>query len=67
MCCAKLRLRWRQAGMLSKISADTQLRTPTWIALSLPPQGYGDVVLPSEWRILGPLEGIVGLILFYLQ
>jgi hypothetical protein len=29
--------------------------------------GYGDVVLPSEWRILGPLEGIVGLILFYLQ
>jgi voltage-gated potassium channel len=29
--------------------------------------GYGDVLLPSEWRILGPLEGIVGLILFYLQ
>jgi len=29
--------------------------------------GYGDVVLPSEWRIFGPLEGIVGLILFYLQ
>ena len=25
--------------------------------------GYGDVVLPSEWRLLGPLESIVGLIL----
>ena len=34
---------------------------------SYAPVGYGDVVLPSEWRILGPLEGIVGLILFYLQ
>lgn len=25
--------------------------------------GYGDVVLPSEWRLLGPLEGIIGVLM----
>jgi voltage-gated potassium channel len=25
--------------------------------------GYGDVVLPSNWRILGPLETIMGLLM----
>jgi voltage-gated potassium channel len=25
--------------------------------------GYGDVVLPSEWRLLGPLESIIGVLM----
>jgi len=25
--------------------------------------GYGDVVLPSKWRLLGPLESMVGLLM----
>ncbi len=26
--------------------------------------GYGDVVLPASWRILGPFEGAVGILMF---
>lgn len=25
--------------------------------------GYGDVVLPREWRMLGPLESIIGVLM----
>jgi len=25
--------------------------------------GYGDLILPSEWRLLGPLEGIIGVLM----
>jgi voltage-gated potassium channel len=25
--------------------------------------GYGDLVLPSKWRLLGPLEGIIGVLM----
>ena len=25
--------------------------------------GYGDLVLPSRWRLLGPLEGITGVLM----
>jgi len=25
--------------------------------------GYGDVVLPSNWRMLGPLEGMIGVLM----
>jgi hypothetical protein len=25
--------------------------------------GYGDVVLPSNWRMLGPLESIIGVLM----
>jgi voltage-gated potassium channel len=25
--------------------------------------GYGDVVLPSQWRMLGPLESIIGVLM----
>ncbi|MGB9434014.1 MAG: potassium channel family protein [Candidatus Acidiferrum sp.] len=25
--------------------------------------GYGDLVLPSNWRLLGPLEGITGVLM----
>lgn len=26
--------------------------------------GYGDVTLPARWRLLGPLEGAVGVLMF---
>ncbi len=26
--------------------------------------GYGDVVLPAHWRLLGPIEGAVGILMF---
>jgi voltage-gated potassium channel Kch len=26
--------------------------------------GYGDVVLPAPWRVLGPIEGAVGILMF---
>ena len=25
--------------------------------------GYGDLILPSSWRLLGPLEGIIGVLM----
>ena len=25
--------------------------------------GYGDLVLPEEWRLLGPVEGLVGILM----
>lgn len=25
--------------------------------------GYGDLVLPSEWRLLGPVEGLTGILM----
>jgi voltage-gated potassium channel len=25
--------------------------------------GYGDLILPSNWRLLGPLEGITGMLM----
>jgi hypothetical protein len=25
--------------------------------------GYGDVVLPQEWRLLGPVEGLTGILM----
>ena len=29
--------------------------------------GYGDVVLPKEWRMLGPIEGFTGILMFGLS
>ena len=25
--------------------------------------GYGDLVLPKEWRLLGPVEGLIGILM----
>ena len=42
---------------------------PTWdsafyfSATSYSTVGYGDVVLPSKWRLLGPLESMVGVLM----
>jgi hypothetical protein len=29
--------------------------------------GYGDLVLPKEWRMLGPMEGFTGILMFGLS
>lgn len=29
--------------------------------------GYGDLVLPKEWRMLGPIEGFSGILMFGLS
>ena len=29
--------------------------------------GYGDLVLPKEWRLLGPIEGFTGILMFGLS
>ena len=31
-------------------------------ASSYSTMGYGDLILPSNWRVLGPLEGITGVL-----
>jgi hypothetical protein len=31
--------------------------------VSYPTLGYGDVVLPQEWRMLGPAEGLTGILM----
>ena len=42
---------------------------PTWelafyfSASSYSTVGYGDLILPSNWRLLGPLEGITGMLM----
>ena len=32
-------------------------------AVSYSTVGYGDIVLPSKWRMLGPLEGLIGVLM----
>ena len=32
-------------------------------AVSYTTVGYGDIVLPSRWRLLGPVEGITGVLM----
>ena len=29
--------------------------------------GYGDLVLPREWRMFGPIEGFTGILMFGLS
>src|SRR6266403_974891 len=36
---------------------------PYFSATSYATVGYGEVVLPSNWRMLGPLESIVGVLM----
>lgn len=45
------------------------ISVPSWesafyfLASSYATVGYGDVVLPSKWRLLGPLESMVGMLM----
>ncbi|MBK1716977.1 ion channel [Thiocystis violacea] len=49
---------WR-AGLVSSFSEGVYFSATSMTAL-----GYGDVVLPPPWRLLGPLTAISGLLMF---
>ena len=49
-------------GELSSFEQAFYLSAQNYTAL-----GYGDVVLPERWRLLGPFEAINGLLLFALS
>src|SRR5262247_2357333 len=36
-------------------------------AVTYATNGYGDLVLPKEWRMLGPIEGFTGILMFGLS
>ena len=50
---------YRLAGVLP------ELETASYFSItSYTTTGYGDVVLPARWRLLGPIEGAVGILMF---
>jgi hypothetical protein len=49
-------------GEISTLDAAFYLSAQNYTAL-----GYGDIVLSAQWRLLGPLEAINGLLLFGLS
>jgi hypothetical protein len=53
------------AGFLWLEGALTGFETAMYFSLtSYTTVGYGDVVLPGEWRLLGPIEAGVGILMF---
>jgi hypothetical protein len=53
------------AVFMVAVGALPDLETAAYFSLtSYTTLGYGDVVLPREWRLLGPLEGAVGVLMF---
>ena len=64
-----LLLHWIEAGIWAGFflasGALPDLETATYFSLtSYTTLGYGDVVLPMSWRLLGPFEGAVGILMF---
>ena len=64
-----LLLHWREAAVwaLFYLVSGTlpDLETAIYFSLtSYTTVGYGDVVLPAPWRLLGPFEGAVGILMF---
>lgn len=64
-----LLLHWVEAGIWAAFflvsGALPDLETATYFSLtSYTTLGYGDVVLPMSWRLLGPFEGAVGILMF---
>ena len=62
-------LHWFEAGIWALFylfsGALPDLETATYFSLtSYTTLGYGDVVLPSAWRLLGPFEAAVGILMF---
>jgi voltage-gated potassium channel len=52
------------ALLLLLVGALTDLETAAYFSLtSYTTVGYGDVVLPEPWRLLGPLEAAVGVLM----
>jgi hypothetical protein len=64
-----LLLHWIEAGVWAGFflasGALPDLETAMYFSLtSYTTLGYGDVVLPMTWRLLGPFEGAVGILMF---
>jgi voltage-gated potassium channel len=64
-----LLLHWGEAAIWAAFylisGAMPNLETATYFSLtSYTTLGYGDVVLPVSWRLLGPFEGAVGILMF---
>lgn len=64
-----LLLHWVEAGIWAGFflasGALPDLETAVYFSLtSYTTLGYGDVVLPKSWRLLGPFEGAVGILMF---
>jgi len=62
-------LHWVEAGIWAGFflasGALPDLETAMYFSLtSYTTLGYGDVVLPMSWRLLGPFEGAVGILMF---
>lgn len=62
-------LHWVEAGIWAGFflvsEALPDLETAMYFSLtSYTTLGYGDVVLPASWRLLGPFEGAVGILMF---
>ena len=62
-------LHWIEAAIWAVvylyIGAMPDFKTSMYFSLtSYTTLGYGDVVLPVEWRLLGPFEGAVGILMF---
>jgi voltage-gated potassium channel len=60
---------WFEAGIWAAVyvalGALSNIETSMYFSLtSYTTLGYGDVVLPPEWRLLGPFEGAVGILMF---
>jgi hypothetical protein len=53
------------AGMYRLFGLLPDMETAIYFSLtSYTTVGYGDVVLPTEWRLLGPMEAAVGILMF---
>jgi voltage-gated potassium channel len=64
-----LLLHWVEAGIWAGFflasGALPDLETAVYFSFtSYTTLGYGDVVLPKSWRLLGPFEGAVGILMF---
>src|SRR5260370_31322892 len=64
-----LLLHWIEAGIWAGFylasGALPDLETATYFSLtSYTTLGYGDVVMPVPWRLLGPFEGAAGILMF---
>jgi hypothetical protein len=54
---------WAGLYLIAGVLPD--LETAIYFSLtSYTTTGYGDVVLPAPWRLLGPIEGAVGILMF---
>jgi voltage-gated potassium channel len=53
------------AGLYRLLGLLPDMETAVYFSLtSYTTLGYGDVVLPSPWRLLGPIEAAVGILMF---